>query len=261
MSRRFALAVCAIVALLAVSASLRADVPTTKPAVAAAPAERPVVKLSAKHPDTNEDLTVLLDWNDAPAAEPWARKAGEYALKVYPQIEKALASDGYTPAREFRLLFKPVKDVPAYASGTTITINSDYIAKAGRDDFGMVGHELAHVIQRYRRGNVDSGWLTEGIADFVRYYVLEPGSPRARFDIDRAKFKDAYQPAAAFLDYLERTKGPGIVSKLNAQLRAGKYKPDLLKELVGGDPAEAFEKFRAEARRRKDEGRRQKAKG
>ncbi|HEX8916026.1 MAG TPA: basic secretory protein-like protein [Humisphaera sp.] len=227
-----------------------ADAPATRPA--AAPGERPTVKMTAKHPKTKEDLVVLLDWNDAPAAEGYARRAGEYALKVYPQIEQALASDGYTPTREFRLLFKPVPNgTPAYASGTTITCNSDYVTKGGKDDLGMVGHELAHVIQRYRRGNVDSGWLTEGIADWVRYYVLEPGSPRARFDVDKAKFKDAYQPAAAFLDYLERTKGPGVVSKLNAALRAGKYKPEMLQELVGGAPEEAFEKFRAEAKEKR----------
>ena len=35
-------------------------------------------------------------------------------------------------------------------------------------------HETCHVVQRYRgRGN--PGWLVEGVADYVRFFVYEPG--------------------------------------------------------------------------------------
>jgi hypothetical protein len=107
MNRLARLALCLSAAILpaAVPAAARAaDAPATKPA-----GERVTVKMTSKHPDTQEDLTVILDWNESPASEAWARKAGEYALKVYPAIEKALASEGYKPTREFRLLFKPME--------------------------------------------------------------------------------------------------------------------------------------------------------
>jgi len=38
---------------------------------------------------------------------------------------------------------------------------------ARRTIFGMVIHELRHVVQSYHRGNTP-GWLTEGIADHIR---------------------------------------------------------------------------------------------
>src|SRR5947208_12991929 len=128
----------------------------------------------------------------------------------------------------------------AYTGGTVITINYDYVSKH-KDDLGMVAHELTHVIQKYRRGE---GWITEGIADYVRYYVVEPGSKRAGFNAERQSYKGGYQPAAGMLAWLEKDK-PGTVSKLNAALRAGKYKEDFFKELTGGTPDEEWEKFKA----------------
>ena len=223
--------------------------PATGPATAPAsrPAEERVLRFTAEHPDTKEQLVCLVDITASPEAEQWGSDAGRYALKWYPAIEKALATDGYTPTRQFRLLFKPMPGV-AHASGTTITINTDWIKKHP-DDLGMVAHELTHVIQKYRRGG--PGWLTEGLADYVRYYVVEPGSKRAGFNVDRTSYKNAYQPAAGFLDWLERTKGPGVVAKLNAAMRAGTYKPETFKEAAGGDPDELWEAFKAEKKAKK----------
>jgi len=217
----------------------KADKPARRQEPATRPAER-VIRLEAKHPDTQEVLVCLVDITEAPDVEQWATDAGKYALKWYPVIEKTLATEGYKPTREFRLLFKSMNGV-AHASGNVITISTAWIKK-NPDDWGMVAHELTHVIQRYRRGE---GWLTEGIADYVRYYVVEPGSKRARFDINRTSYRNAYQPAAGFIDWLERSKGPGIVSKLNAALRAGRYKPELFVEITGGTPDELWEQFKA----------------
>lgn len=210
--------------------------PSTHPATQ--PAEK-VVRLTAQHPDTGQELVCLVDVTAAPDVEQWGTDAGKYALKWYPTIEKILASENFTPTRQFRLLFKDMDGV-AHASGNVITISTRWI-KRYPDDFGMVAHELTHVIQQYRRGE---GWLTEGIADYVRYYVVEPGSKRAWFDINKASYKNAYQPAAGFLDYLERTKGPGIVSKLNVALRQRRYSPEAFANIAGGTPDELWEEFK-----------------
>lgn len=199
-----------------------------------------LLKLTAALPDSKESLVCLLDVNDAAELEQWGVEAAKYAFKSYPAIEKALASEGFTPPREFRLVIKHDKGV-AYTSGTAITINSDYVTKH-KDDFGMVAHELTHVIQKYRRGE---GWITEGIADYVRYYVIEPGTRRAAFNAERQSYKNGYQPAAGLLNWLEKTKGPGVVSKLNVALRKGKYTPELFKEITGGSPDEEWDAFKA----------------
>ena len=80
----------------------------------------------------------------------------------------------------------------------------------------MVAHELTHVIQHYRRGG--PGWLVEGVADYVRYYVIEPGTRRGRFDPQRSDYKRGYQPAAGLLNWLE-SRRPGLVIGLNAAMR------------------------------------------
>jgi hypothetical protein len=231
---QFSLILLALIASPIIHAQDKAQTPA---APATKPAEK-IVRVTGEHPATKEALICLVDVTAAPELEKWGTDAANYAIKHYPTIEKTLVTEGYKPTREFRLLFKDMPGV-AHASGNVITISINYVKK-NPDDWGMVAHELTHVIQRYRRGE---GWLTEGIADYVRYYVIEPGSRRARFDINRTSYKNAYQPAAGFLDYLERTK-PGTVSKLNAALRAGKYKPELFVEIAGGTPDELWEKFK-----------------
>jgi hypothetical protein len=237
-----ALAAAALVAVAGAAGPARAaDAPATRPATDKAPAaERKLIKVTGVHADTKEPITVVIDVNDAPEHEAWAKEAATYAIKWYPTIERTLATDGFTPPREFRLVFKRMKGV-AYTTGNVITVSAEYVS-GHQDDRGMVAHELTHVIQRYRRGE---GWLTEGIADYVRYYVVEPGTPRARFDPDRQQYKGGYQPAAGMLNWLETTKGPGVIAKLNAAQRAGKYTPEVFKEVAGGTPDEVWDVYRA----------------
>jgi hypothetical protein len=212
--------------------------PTTRPAGTQATTQRVVAKVSGKHPNGKDTLLCVVDYGDAPETKEWGLKAAEYAIKRYPKLEEALASEGYTPPREFTLLFKPVNGV-AFTTGNVITINNDWIRRRP-DDWGMVAHELVHVIQRYRRGE---GWITEGIADYLRYYVVEPESKQRAFNAQRQTYKNGYQPAAAFINWLE-TQKPGTVSKFNAALRERKYNNDFFKELTGGTPDEMWEKFK-----------------
>jgi hypothetical protein len=218
--------------------------PATKPATQAAtqPATKPreIIKIASTPDDgKTEPLVMLVDVNDAPQLKEWALKAADYAIKWHPEICKALPSEGYTAPRTVTLIFKPQKII-AFTSGRTISISSEWIKKHP-DDLGMVAHELTHVIQHYSgRGN--PGWIVEGIADYVRYFIVEPGSKSARFDPARG-YKGGYQPAAALLNWLEK-EHPGIVVKLNALMREGNYTAEQFNELAGGEPDEVWEKFR-----------------
>jgi hypothetical protein len=220
--------------------------PATPPRATTAPA-RELIRISATLPDSKEKITAVVDVNGAPEYKEWGIKAANYALKWYPELDKHLPSDGFTPPREFGIVIREAKGV-AYTSGTTITINVGYL-KNHTDDLGMVAHELVHVIQHYHgRGN--PGWLVEGIADYMRYFVVEPGAKNARFDPERISYKRGYQPAAAMLNYIEKQK-PGIVVKLNQIMREGKYKPegkadpDTFKEVTGYEPDALWVDFKA----------------
>ena len=86
--------------------------------------------------------------------------------------------------------------------------------------------------------------LVEGVADYVRYFVIEPGARNARFDPARG-YKGGYQPVAALLNYIEKKNGPGVVSKLNQAMREGKFKEGTFKEIAGGESDELWEEFKA----------------
>jgi hypothetical protein len=241
-------AAAAIVAGLSVPLLAAAPAPTTRPTATTKPA-RELIRISAPlAPDSKEQITAVVDVNDAPQFKEWGIKAANYALKWYPELAKSLASDGFTPPREFGIVIRDVKGV-AYTAGTTITINVGYL-KNHTDDLGMVAHELVHVIQHYRgRGN--PGWLVEGVADYMRYFVVEPGAKNARFDPDRSDYKRGYQPAAGLLNWIEKQKGPGTVAKLNEIMRTGKFKPDTFKEVTGYEPDEAWTAFKESLKEQK----------
>jgi hypothetical protein len=241
-------ATAAIVASLSVPLFAATNpAPTTRPTATTKPA-RQVIRISAPLPDSKEQVTALLDVTDAPQFKDWGIKAANYALKWYPELAKHLASDGYTPPREFGIVIRDVKGV-AYTAGKTITINVGYL-KNHTDDLGMVAHELVHVIQQYH-GRRNPGWLVEGVADYMRYFVVEPGAKNARFDPNRSDYKRGYQPAAGLLNWIEQQKGPGIVAKLNEIMRAGKYKPDTFKEVTGYEPDEAWTAFKESLKAKK----------
>jgi hypothetical protein len=227
---------------LAVPLFAATPVPATQPRASTKPTPE-FIRISAPlAPDSKEQITAIVDVNGAPQFKEWGINAGKYALKWYPELAKRLASEGYTPPREFQIVIREARGV-AYTTGNTITINIGYL-KNHTDDFGMVAHELVHVIQHYHgRGN--PGWLVEGVADYLRYFVVEPGAKNARFNADRSDYKGGYQPTAAMLNWLETKKGPGIIAKLNQVMREGKFKPDTFKEITGYEPDELWAEFKA----------------
>jgi hypothetical protein len=231
-------ALCLTALLCSARPAAAADAPTSPPATRPA---RTVTKISVPLAgDSKETVSVLVDTHDAPEFKDWGLKAGNYALKWYPELARQLESDGYTPPREFTLLIKKDKGVAA-TSGGVITVNTDYL-KNHTDDLGMVAHELVHVIQKYKRAPRDAGWLVEGIADYLRYFVVEPDSKNARFNAKTTDYTRGYQPAAALLNFAEKRK-PGTVAKLNAALRAGTYDKDTFKTLTGSTPQDLWAEF------------------
>ena len=179
------------------------------------------------------DITYTIDETakDVPGVEDWAKKAVELCRVWHPKLEKYLATEGFVPSRKINLTFKKMDGV-AYSSGNGITISVDWIT-SHPDDWGMVVHELVHVIQGYRNGN--PGWVTEGIADYIRHAQFEPDAPMRRFNPDRAKYTDAYQITAAFFMWLEKNKCPDLVPQLNKLMREGKYEDAYFTKSCGAD--------------------------
>jgi hypothetical protein len=164
-----------------------------------------------------------VDVTDAPDMKEWADKVARLCERWYPRLNEELKSDGYKPATQISLTLKSSYKGVAAASGTRITGSVQFF-KDHPDDLGAMIHETCHVIQRYRGGE-KPGWLVEGIADHVRFFVYEPGKA-GPVNRRRAHYNDSYRTTATFLDFVSRKYDKELVLKLNQRLREGKYKPD-----------------------------------
>jgi hypothetical protein len=223
---------CSILAtaLLAFAGLTRADGPattTTKPA----------------------SIVITIDTSEAPEMADFGAKAKAAGEAYYATIAKMLPSDGYTPADKVTIKFLPVTDPKrhyvAYTNAIGIFCDPDYYAKH-QDDVGSIIHELVHVVQKYpngRRANPakdtpdtvvkEPGWLTEGIADWVRWFHYEPVKRQPHPKGDRAKYDGSYQTTAAFLDWTSKKYNKDLVEKLNVACREKKYHSGIWKELTG----------------------------
>lgn len=185
---------------------------------------RSVAKIST------QAATTLVDTNDASDLKEWGNKAGTLCVEWFPKIAALLPSDGFTAPKEVTLYFDPKMKGVAHAAGGKITISAGFV-RGHSDDWGMVVHELTHVVQAYPNGG--PGWLVEGIADYIRIVHFEPQAPRPKLDRAKASYKDAYKTAAMFLEWIEQHHSPGLVVKMNAALRNGEYHDELWTRLAG----------------------------
>ena len=182
---------------------------------------------------------IVVEYDDVPDVKEWAEKARDLCEKWYPVICEALPSKDFSPPKEVKLVFKDEKKGVAYTTGAKITVVADWIRKHP-DDFGMVIHELTHVVQSYPKG---VGWITEGIADYIRNYKYESKQPGKVNP--KSSYKDGYKTAATFLAWIEKSKDKDIIRKLNEALRTGKYKDELFKEWAGADADALWKEFLA----------------
>ena len=106
--------------------------------------------------------------------------------------------------------------------------------KSHPEDIDVVTHEVMHIVQDYRKHN--PGWLTEGIADYVRYvYGVNNGKGKWTLPEYRPTqhYTNAYRVTARFLLWVEQHYNKELVDKLDSALRAGTYQPSLWVKLTG----------------------------
>ncbi|HWB20225.1 MAG TPA: basic secretory protein-like protein [Phycisphaerales bacterium] len=198
---------------------------------ATAPATRPDID-HATDKALGHGFVINLEVTDAPQLLEWGEKARAICEKQYPIICEMLNSDGFVPVEQIKIVFRKSMSVPAATGGGIITINAEYVENH-KSDFGMVVHELTHVVQSYPRINSNMSWLTEGIADYIRFYKYEPGADKSVIDVKKASYRDSYRTTAAFLNYLTESRDKDIVKKLNALMRQGQCNKISFKTRLG----------------------------
>jgi hypothetical protein len=157
------------------------------------------------------------------------------AKGYYDKIVELIGAKVHPEAKEVTILFTPAYRGVAATGGNRIQVSSAY-ALAHPDDIpGVIVHELTHVVQAYhRRSGFDTGWLTEGIADYVRWFNFEPLAKRPHPRQSRhPRATAAYQTTAAFLYWATNKYDKYLVIKLNEALYQAAYTPEIWKDLTG----------------------------
>lgn len=173
--------------------------------------------------------TITMDTTAAPDLEAWGQKAAEDCVKWYPILCEMLASPDFKPYSKISLRIRNMRGVAA-TGRDGIDISATYVRRH-TNDFGMVIHELTHVAQAYP--SADPGWMTEGIADYIRISHFEPNEPRPKIDAATATYHDSYKTTAIFLEWVEKKYDKQLVTKFNRAMREGTFKIELFKDYTG----------------------------
>ena len=189
-------------------------------------------------------FVIETDVTKAPECQAFAARAKSLCEEWYPKINEILFSkDRLLPAAKVKLIFEPMKGV-AHTSNAVIHISAEWVTKKKPDDFGMVIHELTHVVQDYQnKVKGADGWLTEGIADYIRHKYFEKDIEKLRINPDKSSYRQGYTTAAAFLNWLETNKGPDLVHKLNAGLHDGTYSSVMFEKNGGASLDDLWKAF------------------
>ncbi len=190
----------------------------------------------------------LMEWADAelrPVVQEW-----------YPKLVAMLPSEGWQPTTNVTIRFRDnMGGTPASAGGGNINCNAGWFRKElKREARGSVVHEMVHLVQSYgrvRRDDPDAtrmpGWLTEGIPDYIRWYLYEPqtkGAEISQRNLARAKYDASYRVTGNFLDWVTTKYDTNIVVKLNTAGRQGKYREEIWKTATGKTVQELGEEWK-----------------
>ncbi len=164
-----------------------------------------------------------LDYHQAPEVQAFAETCKRLLDEWYPRLSDQFDTPEAQPQRSVvRVLFDLDKGVAHATTGpdgiAEIHVCKSYAA-SHPDDTALIIHEVFHIVQGYNGvgGHGNLGWLTEGLADYVRNRLFKPVVIRP--NPDKAKYTDAYTTTAAFLMWIEDKKKKGICFKLNAAMR------------------------------------------
>jgi len=165
----------------------------------------------------------------------WLAMAVKVIRENYPRYDIYLQTEGHIPSGDITLQAESSGAI-GWNSNTTIGFSIEWIkpGAGGEKDWGMIAHELVHFVQNYRGGEGTGlpGWVTEGIADYMRHVFFEPEKEMRPFNA-RENYDGAYQVTAAFFMYIVDTYDKDFVKTLNESGRKRTYSEDIFEKSTG----------------------------
>ncbi len=187
-----------------------------------------------------------IESTDAPDLADWSEKQLKPLIQQwYPRLVAMLPSEGYQAPRDITFRFRTdAGEIPAYAGGSMVHLNAQWFrSELDREALGAVVHEMVHLVQNYGLANRTNpnatpapGWLSEGIADYIRWFLYEPQTKGAEISKDRVSqinYDSSYRVSGNFLNWVTDKYEKDIVRQLNAAAREGRYTEQMWKDRTG----------------------------
>ncbi len=152
-------------------------------------------------------------------------------FKVYPKLVKMYNRKS---TKEVLFVVDTAYKAVAEASGGRILFSAGYM-KAHPTDIDVVTHETMHIVQGYGY-SAGPVWLTEGIADYVRYKhgVDNIGSKWSLPAYNsKQNYTNSYRITARFFAWLEKNVKSGLIATLDSELRDHRYTENSWSALTG----------------------------
>jgi hypothetical protein len=143
-------------------------------------------------------------------------------FEVYPKLVKTYNKKS---ARKVAFVIDPDYDGVAATSNDRVVFSSKYMT-SHPGDIDVVTHEVMHIVQAYGNNSRMPGWLTEGIADYVRYAygVDNAGAGWKLPDFKKEhSYQNSYRITARFFAWMEKSGYKGIVKKMDEIGRKNTY--------------------------------------
>jgi hypothetical protein len=166
----------------------------------------------------------------------------ETFFKVYPQEAKLYNKN---TRKLVTFVIDPEYTAVAAASGGVIKVNPEWMIK-NPEDLDVVTHEAMHIVQGYP-GGAGPGWVTEGVADYVRY-KLGVNNPASNWSLpaltDKHHYTNAYRVTARFFVWIEKNYSKKMVQKLDHAMRTKTYTQDFWAKETGKTVDELWDLYK-----------------
>ncbi len=186
----------------------------------------------------------LIFINKAESFDPGvAQKLKDTFFTVYPPMVKNYNKKS---ARKVTFVIDPAYDGVAATSSDRVVYNPDWFRR-NPNDIDVVTHEVMHIVQAYGR-TPGPWWITEGIADYVRYKygVANAEGNWSLPDVnEKQNYDNAYRITARFFAWIVKNKNKKFIEKMDQAMRDHSYTDDIWGKLTGKNPAELWLEYLA----------------
>ncbi|WP_319482927.1 basic secretory protein-like protein [uncultured Draconibacterium sp.] len=190
------------------------------------------------------DYTLVYINKDEKFSAETGQRLKDTFFEVYPGM---VAAYNKNAATEVNFVIDPAYDGVAATSNGSVVFNPRWFNRSP-GDIDVVTHEVMHIIQDYGR-TPGPWWVTEGIADYVRYKygVDNEGAGWSLPDVkEDHKYDSSYRITARFFVWIVQNKNQNFVKEMDKIMRDHTYNKEVWVELTGKNPAALWKEYIAD---------------